>query len=163
MAVRFATILAWQLILTHKIAAAACCCDTCKRASRQLAIRLRQKRVLASAVKWITNPAWCVLFRVYPFLHDGANRLEPTDQIRPVLLPDVAPFTICNGPGEPRCNRGCRRPSTSCAEFVSEYQRAEHREQWDAVVTCFFLDTAKNPLDYIRNPSFQAIVAATSF
>ena len=116
---------------------------------------------LGSAVQWLTNPARRVLFRVHPFLHDGANRLEPTDQTRPVLLPDVAPYQICNGPGESRC--GCRKPSTSCAEFVSEYQRPEHRERWDAVVTSFFLDTAKNPLDYIRNPSFQAVVATTGF
>ena len=145
------------------MAAAAFCCDayTHTHISRQLAIHLRQKQFLASAVQWLTNPARRVLFRVHPFLHDGANRLEPTDQTRPVLLPDVAPYHICNGPGESRC--GCRKPSTSCAEFVSEYQRPEHRERWDAVVTSFFLDTAKNPLDYIRNPSFQAVVATTGF
>jgi len=156
MAVRPATILAWlpqpfAVTLTH----------THTHISRQLATHLRQKQFLASAVQWLTNPARRVLFRVHPFLHDGANRLEPTDQTRPVLLPDVAPYQICNGPGESRC--GCRKPSTSCAEFVSEYQRPEHRERWDAVVTSFFLDTAKNPLDYIRNPSFQAVVATTGF
>jgi hypothetical protein len=95
----------------------------------------------------------CIAHRVHPFLHDAANRLVSTDQTRPVLVPDVSPYRICN----------CRSPSTSCAEFVSEYQRPEHRERWDAVVTCFFLDTAKNPLDYIRNTSCQSLRVLTSF
>lgn len=111
----------------------------------------------------IPNCPVCTAHRVRPFLHDAANRLAPTDQTRPVLVPDVSPYRICNG-GQTGCMRGTqsagnsRSPSTSCAEFVSEYQRPEHHERWDAVVTCFFLDTAKNPLDYIRTVAFATLL-----
>eukprot|EP01052_Picozoa_sp_SAG31_P037823 SAG31_NODE_4947_length_2843_cov_1.582362_3_plen_152_part_00 len=36
------------------------------------------------------------------------------------------------------------------SDFVQEYSKAEHKGQWDAVVSCFFVDTAEHPLVYLR-------------
>lgn len=38
-----------------------------------------------------------------------------------------------------------------CAgEFVHVYGRGEQRGAWDAVVTCYFLDTAPNVVEYVE-------------
>jgi hypothetical protein len=102
-----------------------------------------------------------LLCSVHPFLHDAANRSVSTDQTRSLTVPDIPSYSIyTGGVSSPLAGSGGasgggvsnsrRCPSTSCVDFVSEYQRPEHRGRWDAVVTCFFLDTAKNPLEYIR-------------
>lgn len=35
-------------------------------------------------------------------------------------------------------------------DFVEVYGEEQHIEKWDCIVTCFFIDTAKNILEYIE-------------
>ena len=40
--------------------------------------------------------------------------------------------------------------SNAIVDFVREYAQPEHKGAWDCVVTTFFIDTAPNPLPYLR-------------
>jgi len=78
-------------------------------------------------------------FKIYPFLSCTTNRLNKSDHLRPVKIPD-------------QCPREALPPSSalsmSAGEFVEVYK--DQVSEWDAVVSCFFLDTAKNIFLYIR-------------
>ena len=80
-------------------------------------------------------------YLLHPFVHDQANRRQPLDHARAVVVPDVAPASLLPSGS---------KWSTVVADFVDEYARPEHAAAWDALVSCFFLDTASNPLAYIR-------------
>ncbi|GIX60704.1 Mg protoporphyrin IX chelatase [Babesia caballi] len=77
-------------------------------------------------------------FKIYPYCLSTSNRILHEDQMFACHIPDVAPakqevkgdFSMCTG------------------EFTQVYGNLE--DPFDAVLTCFFLDTAKNPISYIR-------------
>ncbi|XP_038725262.1 carnosine N-methyltransferase-like [Tripterygium wilfordii] len=77
---------------------------------------------------------------VYPWIHSNCNSLSDSDQFRPVSFPDIHParagitegFSMCGG------------------DFVKVYSDPSHVGVWDAVVTCFFIDTARNIVEYIE-------------
>ncbi|KAH7647240.1 hypothetical protein FG379_002383 [Cryptosporidium bovis] len=77
--------------------------------------------------------------RIYPYLFSLSNRPKKEDNLRPVFIPDICineyvkyghDLSMCAG------------------EFVEVY--SNQIQIWDAVLTCFFLDTAKNIITYIR-------------
>ena len=83
-------------------------------------------------------------YRVHPFIHDAANRSDSAAQARALLVPDKDPLAmLASAPGF----------SLAATDFVEEYARPEHAGQWDVIVTCFFIDTAPNPLVYLRTIS----------
>ena len=76
---------------------------------------------------------------LHPYCLSTSNRVGHRDHLVEVRIPDVCPvdsikvghdFSMCAG------------------EFVEVYWDQE--KQWDAILTCFFIDTAKNILQYIR-------------
>jgi len=76
---------------------------------------------------------------ILPHVLSCSNRRGHNDHLRQVFIPDVcsadlvpsgADFSMCAG------------------EFVEVY--VQQKGQWDAVLTSFFIDTAKNPLLYIH-------------
>ncbi|KAJ6749510.1 hypothetical protein OIU85_000176 [Salix viminalis] len=77
---------------------------------------------------------------IYPWIHSNCNSLSDSDQLRPVSFPDIHPasagitegFTMCGG------------------DFVEVYSDPSQVGVWDAVVTCFFIDTAHNIVEYIE-------------
>ncbi|XP_071704262.1 uncharacterized protein [Rutidosis leptorrhynchoides] len=77
---------------------------------------------------------------IYPWIHSNCNSLSDADQLRPVSVPDIHPagagitegFSMCGG------------------DFVEVYNDPSQVGAWDAVVTCFFLDTAHNIVEYIE-------------
>jgi len=94
--------------------------------------------------KWVLNetsrPNMC---NIYPFVLSLENRRGVRDHLRPVSIPDVCPSdALCPG-NEPQSEL-----SMCAGEFVEVY--APQSNAWDAVLTCFFLDTAKNVFLYIR-------------
>ncbi|AFZ79262.1 hypothetical protein BEWA_021080 [Theileria equi strain WA] len=77
--------------------------------------------------------------KIYPYCLDTSNRMTFKDQLQPVAIPDVSPadsnfeghdFSMCAG------------------EFTEVYENIH--EEFDAVLTSFFLDTAKNVITYVR-------------
>mmetsp|Transcript_55338 Transcript_55338/g.124336 ORF Transcript_55338/g.124336 Transcript_55338/m.124336 type:complete len:409 (-) Transcript_55338:48-1274(-) len=76
---------------------------------------------------------------IYPYVLSTANRSGFQDHLREVRVPDVCAMTALP-PGAPL--------SMAAGEFVDLYQGEAN--QWDAVASVFFLDTAKNVYQYIR-------------
>eukprot|EP00698_Gefionella_okellyi_P024539 TRINITY_DN8694_c0_g1_i1.p1 TRINITY_DN8694_c0_g1~~TRINITY_DN8694_c0_g1_i1.p1 ORF type:complete len:407 (-),score=81.91 TRINITY_DN8694_c0_g1_i1:624-1844(-) len=77
-------------------------------------------------------------YTIYPFIHQTCNVDRSDDMTRPVQVPDVLPadipadvdFSMCAG------------------EFVEVYNAQP--ESFDCVMTCFFIDTAHNIVEYVR-------------
>jgi hypothetical protein len=76
---------------------------------------------------------------IYPFLFSTMNRTGHADNLKPIKIPDVVPCLALNADSD---------ISMAAGEFVAVYE--DQKEEWDAVVTAFFLDTAKNIFLYIR-------------
>lgn len=80
-------------------------------------------------------------FKLYPFVHSFSNVRSRETLLRSVSIPDVLPRNL--------------PPDTDfsmvAGDFLEVYGAGSETEgKWDAVVTCFFIDTAKNILDYIQ-------------
>jgi len=79
-------------------------------------------------------------FRIYPWIHSLSNSEKVEDQLAHVDIPDVLPGNI-----SPKTNF-----SMVAGDFIEVYSALNYNEYWDGIVTCFFLDTAKNILEYIE-------------
>lgn len=78
-----------------------------------------------------------------------SNNVRTNDQFRAVRLPDVNPANLPVGADF----------SYTAGGFLEVY--GAQRGEWDCVVTCFFLDTANNLIDYIE--CIQNILAPQAF
>ncbi|KAF1858739.1 hypothetical protein Lal_00044772 [Lupinus albus] len=67
------------------------------------------------------------------------SRLD-SDQLRPVSIPDIHPASAGITEGFSMCG----------GDFVEVYNDPSQEGTWDAVVTCFFIDTAHNIVEYIE-------------
>ncbi|KAL3844800.1 hypothetical protein ACJIZ3_002203 [Penstemon smallii] len=77
---------------------------------------------------------------IYPWIHSNCNSLSDDDQLRPVSVPDIHPASAGITEGFSMCG----------GDFVEVYSDTSQVGVWDAVVTCFFLDTAHNIVEYIE-------------
>jgi len=77
-------------------------------------------------------------YTIYPYVHQTSNLFCKEDQFRPVVIPDILP---CQLP--PNADFSC-----AAGDFVEIY--SNQPEQWDAVVTCFFLDCSNNIIEFIE-------------
>ncbi|KAF3774951.1 Carnosine N-methyltransferase [Nymphaea thermarum] len=77
---------------------------------------------------------------IYPWIHSNCNSLSDIDQLRPVEFPDLHPASA-----------GITEGFSMCAgDFVEVYNEPCQEGAWDSVVTCFFIDTAHNIVEYIE-------------
>ncbi|RUS32777.1 N2227-like protein-domain-containing protein [Jimgerdemannia flammicorona] len=80
-------------------------------------------------------------YAIYPFIHSFSNIRRSADQLRPVMIPDVLPGDLPPGAAF----------SMVAGDFLDVYgQGKENFERWDVVVTCYFIDTAKNIMEYME-------------
>ncbi|KAM7513868.1 hypothetical protein LguiA_003451 [Lonicera macranthoides] len=77
---------------------------------------------------------------IHPWIHSNCNSLSDNDQLRPVSIPDIHPASAGITEGFSMCG----------GDFVEVYSDTSQIGVWDAVVTCFFLDTAHNIVEYIE-------------
>ncbi|KAF9587436.1 hypothetical protein IFM89_002617 [Coptis chinensis] len=77
---------------------------------------------------------------VHPWIHSNCNSLSDNDQLRVVSFPDIHPASAGITEGFSMCG----------GDFVEVYSDSNQEGAWDAVVTCFFLDTAHNIVEYIE-------------
>jgi carnosine N-methyltransferase len=75
---------------------------------------------------------------IYPFLHQVSNVMKVDDQFRPVNIPDVSPMSLPSNADF----------SYAAGDFVEIYSK--DKDKWDCLVTCFFLDTANNIIEFIE-------------
>jgi SAM-dependent methyltransferase len=76
---------------------------------------------------------------IYPFVLNSSSLKERYDSLRPIRIPDTSPYQDMPVGAS---------LTMAAGEFVEVYKG--QGGQWDAVATCFFLDTAKNVFLYIR-------------
>ncbi|EIE75708.1 hypothetical protein RO3G_00412 [Rhizopus delemar RA 99-880] len=79
-------------------------------------------------------------YDIYPFIHSYSNIKSDKNQLTPIKIPDILPAQL---------------PSTVdfsmvAGDFVEVYGQESNSGAWDVVVTCFFIDTAKNILEYLE-------------
>lgn len=80
-------------------------------------------------------------FTVHPWVHSVNNQPSAAAQLRGVSIPDLAAAEAPLRPG---------LLSMCAGDFLEVYGGSTSRGQFDAVLTCFFLDTAHNVLEYIE-------------
>ncbi|EPS70440.1 hypothetical protein M569_04321, partial [Genlisea aurea] len=80
---------------------------------------------------------------IYPWIHSNCNSFSDNDQLRPVPIPDIHPASAGITEGFSMCG----------GDFVEVYNDPSQMGAWDAVVTCFFIDTAHNIVEYIETIS----------
>ncbi|CAG8485634.1 2063_t:CDS:10 [Ambispora gerdemannii] len=85
-------------------------------------------------------------YEIYPYIHSFSNIKSSEDQLKPVFIPDILPNDL---PSDTDF-------SMVAGDFVEVYGSDEYMDKWDCIVTCFFIDTAKNIVEYIE--IFQRIL-----
>jgi len=80
-------------------------------------------------------------FVVHPFLDQPSNVRNARDRCRGVAFPDVSPVALLGG-GSADVDF-----SMAMGEFLEVY--ADQSDAWDAVLSCFFVDTAPVVLEYV--------------
>ncbi|GAX79740.1 hypothetical protein CEUSTIGMA_g7181.t1 [Chlamydomonas eustigma] len=78
---------------------------------------------------------------VHPWVLSTCNQLTDEGQLRAVHVPDVPPGDLVAGPG---------LLSMCAGDFVEVYSADENHHAFDCVVTCFFIDTAHNIVEYVE-------------
>lgn len=78
-------------------------------------------------------------YNIHPWILPFSNHLSISSQIRAIPIPDILVEPPKSG-----------YMSMTAGDFLEVYGKSEEMASWDAVVSCFFLDTAKNVVQYIR-------------
>ena len=80
-------------------------------------------------------------FTIYPYIHCFSNARSDQDIYKAVQIPDVCPNI------EMSDSEGSYDFSMVAGEFNEVY--GGQTSEWDSIVTCFFIDTAHNIMDYL--------------
>lgn len=80
-------------------------------------------------------------YSIIPFAFPLSNHLSEGDSLRIISVPDLTADTGMDNSGD---------FSMTAGDFVEIYSRPEELCTWDCIVTCFFLDTAQNVIEYLR-------------
>ena len=78
---------------------------------------------------------------VFPFVLETCNVVSTNDQMRSIQVPDVGCGSL---------NIPIDAMSMSAGDFCELYSSKDMESQFDAVLTCFFIDTAQNIAEYIE-------------
>jgi len=90
-------------------------------------------------------------YAIYPYIHSFSNIPQEPALLRSVSIPDILPSDL---PSE--CNF-----SLVAGDFEEIYgvtDEDDHSGRWNAILTCFFIDTAKNIINYLK--IFHKILAS---
>ncbi|KAL0945887.1 hypothetical protein HGRIS_012171 [Hohenbuehelia grisea] len=85
-------------------------------------------------------------FTIHPYVHSFSNVPNRDAMLREVRIPDVLPTGLPPGSDFSLVAGDFEEIYGSDGEDSEEPQAG----QWDAVLTCFFIDTAKNIVNYLR-------------
>ncbi|KAH7285708.1 hypothetical protein KP509_33G042200 [Ceratopteris richardii] len=77
---------------------------------------------------------------IHPWIHSNCNMISDAIQLQTVYFPDLHPGSAGITDGFSMC----------AGDFVEVYSHSSQEGMWDAVVTCFFIDTAHNIVEYIE-------------
>ena len=91
--------------------------------------------------------------QLYPWALNFSNHMTRANQLQSVSVPDVSPGTYLDEGGENKVQSDVhysQRLSMTSGDFSALYRQPEYRDRFQAVVTCFFIDTAPNVITYIE-------------
>jgi hypothetical protein len=91
--------------------------------------------------------------QLYPWALNFSNHTTRKNQLQPVSVPDVNPGSYLEEGGDEKVQSDLhysQRLSMTSGDFSALYRQAEYRDRFQAVVTCFFIDTAPNVINYIE-------------
>lgn len=80
---------------------------------------------------------------IAPWVHSNSNHLTDADQLRPVFIPDIAPSELIE-----RTASGLL--GMAAGEFTDVFNHKDYTNYFDAVATCFFIDTSHNIIHYLE-------------
>ncbi|KAJ2932842.1 hypothetical protein H1R20_g4243, partial [Candolleomyces eurysporus] len=83
--------------------------------------------------------------KLYPYVHSFSNVPNRQAMLREVSLPDVSPSSL-----PPTSNFSLVAGDFEEIYGVESDPDEPQSGQWDAILTCFFIDTAKNIVNYLR-------------
>lgn len=75
-------------------------------------------------------------FTIYPWVHNACNQRSSENSCRPVKFPDVSPA------------KSGHLMAMYAGDFLEIF---DEKSKYPAVCTCFFVDTARNIIDYIEH------------
>ena len=89
---------------------------------------------------------------VYPWALNFSNHVSRSNQLQSVAVPDVHPATELEKSSLEIASdvHSRQRMSMTAGDFSSLYKLPEYEGAFDAVTTCFFIDTAPNLINYIE-------------
>lgn len=91
-------------------------------------------------------------YKIYPWALSFANHLSRSNQLQSIAVPDIHPATelLEDSAGVQSEVDFSQRMSMSAGDFCELYQQTNYAGRFDAVATCFFIDTAPNVINYIE-------------
>ncbi|EME86276.1 uncharacterized protein MYCFIDRAFT_39838 [Pseudocercospora fijiensis CIRAD86] len=89
---------------------------------------------------------------LYPWALSFSNHHTRSAQLQGVAIPDIVPALVLEqAQVESQAEvHHSERMSMTSGDFCVVYQKPEYTQHFDAVTTCFFLDTAPNVISYIE-------------
>jgi len=78
-------------------------------------------------------------YTIYPYLHQISNVINTNDQFCAINIPDVSPVSLPENADF----------SYAAGDWLEVF--AGQKDSWDCVVTCFFLDTANNVIQFVEH------------
>lgn len=89
---------------------------------------------------------------LYPWALSFSNHVQRAHQLQKVLVPDVWPSRALDEASQALNSEvhAYERMAMSSGDFCVLYKGPEYAESFDAVTTCFFIDTAPNLIAYIE-------------
>ncbi|GAB7360018.1 hypothetical protein MBLNU230_g7543t1 [Neophaeotheca triangularis] len=90
--------------------------------------------------------------QLYPWALSFSNHLTRANQLKVEMIPDVHPATTLNARSEEIQSElhYSERMSMTSGDFCSLYREPGYEGVFSAVMTCFFIDTAPNVINYIE-------------
>ncbi|KYQ92636.1 N2227-like domain-containing protein [Tieghemostelium lacteum] len=79
-------------------------------------------------------------FTIYPYIHQTVNVLKDIEQLKNITIPDILPGDIL-----PKVN-----PKQEFSMAAGDFTKNIDMDHWDVICTCFFIDTARNILEYLE-------------
>jgi carnosine N-methyltransferase len=117
--------------------------DLCQRGYFSEGNEISYHQLLASSFI-LNNVDQAGQFTIYPWIHSFSNHRTRDNQFRGYKVPDIHPQRTLEA------TTGIGAMQMCAADFLCLYGDEQHRESFDAVAACFFLDTAPNLIRYLE-------------
>ncbi|KAF2717295.1 N2227-domain-containing protein [Polychaeton citri CBS 116435] len=108
------------------------------------------------ASSYILNFTQCAgQHTLYPWALNFNNHRRRVDQMQAVAIPDIHPAAVLEAAQAQTRSKVhfSERMSMSAGDFCDVYSKPRNSNAYQSVVTCFFIDTAPNPIRYIETVS----------